>query len=387
VWSAAAMPPHSTSGSSRTLGMTLGAVTLLPMPRRQVVTLCIVVAVTAIVFQSRLRALFPLGNDLEQSGDDWWTYHRYAISVVHDGLSMPAVEGAYTRPGGFGYVYFVAACYAVFGVRSEVVYVIQAALLICAVAGFVIAFRQGLLYGLLLVSFVYLDVFRFYTFRLLSENLLIFLLAALFIALDRLMSKRSWLGAVAAGALCGACFLTRPNTVLLAPAWALLLIWQKRDRRAIIHALTLLAGLAAMASLIVWRDYAAAGSLDLRVLTTTQDWPHPSAALYGRRILYVLGDLRALVPEFGALRHWYAAWAGVLLLLIQIVRRRQADPLDQAALVFLAAYYGPLIAVADITNYGIRMLIPAMPVVLYLGVRGVMVTFRSAKLTNIPAPS
>lgn len=349
------------------------------MSRRLVITLCILAALMAILFQSRVRALSPLGNDLEPSGDDWWSYHRYAVSVVRDGLSMPAVEGAYTRPGGFGYVYFVAACYAMFGVRPEVVYVIQAALLACAVVGFVVAFRQGLLYGLLLVVFVYLDVFRFYTFRLLSENLLIVLLAALFIALARLLSNRSWLAAVAAGLLCGACFLTRPNTVLLAPAWALLLVWQTRDRRAIVHGLILLAGLAAMASLIVWRDHAAAGSLDLRVLTTTQDWPRPSAALYGKRILYVLGYLRALVPEFGALRHWYAAWAGVLLLLIQIVRRRKADPLDQAALVFLVAYYGPLIAVADITNYGIRMLAPAMPVVLYLGVRGVMLTLeRSA---------
>ena len=341
---------------------------------------CILVAAMAILFQARIRSLFPLGNDLEPSGDDWWTYHRYAVSVVHDGLSMPAVEGAYTRPGGFGYVYFVAACYAVFGVRSEVVYVIQAALLALAVIGFVVAFGRGLLYGLLLVVFVYLDAFRFYTFRLLSENLLIVLLAALFIALDRLLSKRSSLAAAAVGLLCGACFLTRPNTVLLAPAWALLLVWQKRDRRAIEQGLILLAGLAAMAGLIVWRDYAAAGSLDLRVLTTTQDWPRPSAALYGKRILYVLGDLRALVPEFGALRHWYAAWAGVLLLLIQIVRRRQVDPLDQAALVFLAAYYGPLIAVADITNYGIRMLVPAMPVVLYLGVRGVTVTLDGRKM-------
>jgi len=350
------------------------------MPRRFVVTLCIVVAAMAIAFQPRVRALFPLGNDLEPSGDDWWTYHRYAVSVVQDGLGMPAVEGPYTRPGGFGYVYFVAACYAMFGVRPEVVYVIQTALLALAVVGFVVAFRQGLLYGLLLVGFVYLDAFRFYTFRLLSENLLIFLLAVLFIALRRLLSTRSWLAAVAAGLLCGACFLTRPNTVLLAPAWALLLVWQKRNRRAIAHALILIAGLAAMAGLIVWRDYAAAGSLDLRVLTTTQDWPHPSAALYGKRILYVLGDLRALVPEFGALRHWYAAWAGVLLLLIQIVRRRQADPLDQAALVFLAAYYGPLIAVADITNYGIRMLMPAMPVVLYLAMRGVKVTLDGRKM-------
>ena len=77
--------------------------------------------------------------------------------------------------------------------------------------------------------------------------------------------------------------------------------------------------------------------------------------------------------------HWYAAWAGVLLLVGWCLRNRQIDDLDLAALVFLAAYYGPLIAVADIANYGIRMLTPAMPVVLYLAVRGAMFTLSRRK--------
>src|SRR5436853_6359291 len=79
-------------------------------------TLVLLVAVMVVLFRPAVQSLFPLGNDLEPSGDDWWTYHRYAVSVLHDGLRMPAVQGAYTRPGGFGYVYFVAACYAIFGV-------------------------------------------------------------------------------------------------------------------------------------------------------------------------------------------------------------------------------------------------------------------------------
>jgi len=342
----------------------------------------ILVAAMTISFHSRVRALFPLVHDVEPSGDDWWTYHRYAVSVLRDGLSMPVVEGPYMRPGGFGYVYFVAACYAMFGIRSRAVYVVQTFLLAAAVLGFVHAFRRRLssfyllAYGLLLVVFVSLDTFRFYTFRLLSENLLIVLLAALFIAFDRLLSTGSRAAAAAAGLLCGACFLTRPNTVLIAPAWALLLVVRKRDRRSIAHAAILVTGLAVMAALIAWRDHVATGGFDLRVLTTTQDWLRPASfSLYGRRILYVFGYLHGLVPEFGSWRHWYAAWAGVLLLLVQSVRRREIDDLDLAALVFLAAYYSPLIAVADIANYGIRMLTPAMPVVLYLAVRGVMLSF------------
>ena len=338
-----------------------------------------------IAFQSRVQALFPLVNDVVPSGDDWWSYHRFAVSVLDGGMSMPAVQGSYTRPGGFGYVYFVAAVYKFFGVRSGAVYLIQTFLLALSVLGFVHAFRRRLTpfyllaYGLLAIVFAYLDHFRFYTFQLLSENLLIFLLAPLFIAFERLLSSGSRLAAAAAGLLAGACFLVRPNTLFVAPAWALLLLYRKRDRRTITNGVILIAAAVVMAGLILWRDYAATATLDLRVLTTRQDWLHPLSVsdafpFYGWRILYVLGYLHGLIPEFGSFWRWYAAWAGVLLLVGWCLRNRHIDDLDLAALVFLAVYYGPLIAVADITNYGIRMLTPGMPVILYLAVRGAMLT-------------
>lgn len=351
----------------------------------RVAVFCVLAVAMVFAFHSNVQALFPLGNDVSTSGDDWWSYHRYAVSVLNGGLSMPAVQGPYTRPGGFGYVYFVAAVYAVAGIRSQAVYLIQAFLLALSVLGFVYAFRRRLapfyllIYGLLVIVFVYLDHFRFYTFRLLSENLLIFLLAPLFLACERLLTGGSRLAAAATGLLAGACFLVRPNTLLLAPAWALLLLYRKRDRRAAVNGAIVIAGLVLMAGLLLWRDYAATSAFDLHVLTTRQDWMHPSSLadafpFYGRRVLYVLGYLHALIPEFGFFWYWYAAWGGVLLLLGWSLRKRQVDDLDLAALIFLVAYYGPLIAVADITNYGIRMLTPAMPVVLYLAVRGVMFT-------------
>ena len=347
-----------------------------------------------IAFYSGVQALFPLANDLSPSGDDWWSYHHFAVSVLNGGMSMPAVQGPYTRPGGFGYVYFVAAVYAFFGVRSQAVYLIQTFLLALSVLGFIHAFRRRLTpfyllaYGLLVIVFFYLDHFRFYTFRLLSENLLIFLLAPLFIAFERLLSNGSRLAAAATGLLAGACFLVRPNTLFLAPAWALLLFYRKRDRRTIINGAILIAGVVVMAGLILWRDYAATAAFGLRVVTTRQDWLHPSSIggafpFYGRRILYVLGYLHGLVPEFGSLWYWYAAWAGVLLLVGWSLRNRRIDDLDLAALVFLSAYFGPLIAVADITNYGIRMLTPAMPIVLYLAVRGAMLTLSRGKRVGV----
>jgi 4-amino-4-deoxy-L-arabinose transferase-like glycosyltransferase len=355
---------------------------------------CVLAGAMIIAFHSGVQALFPLANDVGPSGDDWGSYHRFAVSVLNGGMSMPAVQGPYTRPGGFGYVYFVAAVYKFFGVRSEAVYLVQTFLLALSVLGFVHAFRRRLTpfyllaYGLLVIVFAYLDHFRFYTFRLLSENLLIFLLAPLFIAFERLLSRGSRLAAAATGLLAGACFLVRPNTLFLAPAWALLLLYRKRDRRTITNGAILIAGVVLMAGLILWRNYAVTATFDLRMLTTRMDWVHPSSIsdafpFYARRILYLLGYLHGLVPEFGSLRHWYAAWAGVLLLVGWCLRNRQIDDLDLAAFVFLAAYYGPLIAVADITNYGIRHLTPGMPVILYLAVRGAMLTLSRRKHLGI----
>jgi hypothetical protein len=48
-------------------------------------------------------------------------YNQYAVSVLNDGLTMSVVPAAYTRPGGFGYAYFIAGVYAVAGIRSEAV--------------------------------------------------------------------------------------------------------------------------------------------------------------------------------------------------------------------------------------------------------------------------
>ncbi len=355
---------------------------------------CVLAAALIVAFHSRVQALFPLANDVGPSGDDWWSYHRFAVSVLNGGMSMPAVQGPYTRPGGFGYVYFVAAVYELFGVCSEAVYLIQTFLLALSVLGFVHAFRRRLtpfyllVYGLLVIVFAYMDHFRFYTFRLLSENLLIFVLAPLFIAFERLLSSGSRLAATATGFLAGVCFLVRPNTLFLAPAWVLLLLYRRRDRRTIVNGAILIAVVVLMAGLILWRDYAVTATFDLRVLTTRQDWRHPLSIsdafpFYGRRILYVLGYLHGLIAEFGSLRHWYAAWAGVLLLGGWCLRNGQSDDLDLAAVVFLAAYYGPLIAVADITNYGIRMLTPGMPVVLYLAVRGAMLTLSRGKSLGV----
>ncbi|PYQ91630.1 MAG: hypothetical protein DMF97_22250, partial [Acidobacteria bacterium] len=75
-----------------------------------------------------LRA-YPFADDVSiptSTPDDWHTYKQLALSVVRDGLSMPALATSYAGlPHGFLYVYFVALVFAVLGVNSTYVYVVQ----------------------------------------------------------------------------------------------------------------------------------------------------------------------------------------------------------------------------------------------------------------------
>jgi len=94
---------------------------------------------------------------------------------------MPAVRGPYRRPGGFLYNYFLAGLFRALGINASYVYVVQSLLLGVSVSLMYLAFRpclapvSGLVYLGAVALFMYADYRRF-AFRLLSENLLLFLL-------------------------------------------------------------------------------------------------------------------------------------------------------------------------------------------------------------------
>src|ERR1044072_9386128 len=79
-----------------------------------------------------LYRAFPFIDNVNAStsaGDDWLLYKQYAISILHDGLLIPARQGTYYEPAGFIYNYFVAAVFALAGENSTYVYLLQATML------------------------------------------------------------------------------------------------------------------------------------------------------------------------------------------------------------------------------------------------------------------
>jgi hypothetical protein len=323
-------------------------------------------------------------SEATATGEDWLAYRQNALSIVDHGMTMPAVQGNYVRPGGFLYNYFVAAVFAVTGPNSSYVYVVQAALLALSVGLMAAAFRSYLsvttlwYFAIGLAATAYLDVFRYYTFKLLSENLLIICLSGWWLSMTAAIRRPSS-GALfcVSGAALGLCALTRPNLLPLGPVVAgILWIRRMRDGVAPRGVVLFAAGFVACASLLVWRNLAATGQIDLSVLTYTGDWMRPSAGglaaleFYSRRALFSVGFLPLLDAAYSVRPHWVLAWAGVAAFCVA-AWSRGLETWELLVVAFIAVYLGPLIAVAHLTNYGYRMIVPVVPAVLLLAFRAV----------------
>jgi 4-amino-4-deoxy-L-arabinose transferase-like glycosyltransferase len=363
------------------------------------VTILLMIALTVmgVLYVTRMIALFPLEHDVEaanSTGDDWFVYHVNALSVLNDGLTMPVVDGVYRRPAGFGYVYFIAAVYAIAGVKSEAVYLVQGLLLIVTIAAMYAVVRSrfsalgGLVFVLTLTVFLYVDAYRALTFRLLSENALFPLLPALlfFIIKGEATTKLRYLAV--GGAVCGLCFLARPNLVLLGPAAAAVVLYFKSSRplawrtRA---AATVLAAFTVVASLLPLRNYFVTGQPSVASVTNRSDWSGQNLfreskgplsqrvgrhiARLGARAAYLVGIPQFLRPAFRIRPHWLVMWGAFGWYLYTVVRRTPQF-WEVLVLALAVSYFAPIVEYGAIASYGIRMIAPGVLLILVLAAKG-----------------
>lgn len=361
------------------------------------------ILIAAAIFTALLLAIaacraYPFNDNVNatiSAGNDWLTYKENALSILHEGLTMPKVSGNYTRPGGFLYNYFVAAVFALTGVNSTHVYLVQAVLLGFSVGLMALAFRPFLsqtiaaLYFLLLAGLYFLEVFCIYTFRLLSENLVIFLISLFCLLAVQTVIKKSFAIAALAGAAAGLCALCRPNLVLLplgvAPLFA---IYLRGKARLAIPAVFLLGALVVFA-LLPLRNYVVTKQASLSAIRYTRDWERPevdlsppltfkkiadaisaTVVLYGKRVLFCFGLTYFYLPIHWLRPHWIIIWAGAALFCWRAWKRRRLEFWQAFTITFVAVYLAPLIAVAQIYNYGVRMIVPVLPVLLVMSVAG-----------------
>ena len=330
-----------------------------------------------------LRAI-PFIDDValnSNEGDDWLSYKILSHSILRDGLTMP-VLGAYAKTvHGFLYNYFLAGVFFVFGENSTYAYVVQSLLLGASVPIFAMLVwrrlsRIGLLL-LLIVSalYVYVDLYRNIGFRLLSENLFVFLFAVAIVAYVQSQEERARWWSLASGLLLGIAILTRTSAV----AFAVVLLvagalWALRTRRPLLVPALAAIGFVAGMSLLPLREWAATGRPDIDLILHTGDWVVPptdsvGAFLlhYARRTAFTLGFTQVLQEAYSFRPYWLVIWIGFFGYLADLIRRRRRLELwELSLLLYLFFYLGPVIALGYPDNYGARMVVIAVPTVIML---------------------
>lgn len=348
-----------------------------------------------------LRA-YPFVDDVSVPAsvpDDWHTYKQFALSVVRDGLSMPALSTSYAGlPHGFLYVYFVALVFAIAGVNSTYVYVAQSFALGLSISLMYLVIRKrvtpagGLTFLVALTALMLVDVFRHLTFKLLSENLYFVLYPPLFILLFRSIEHRDRRArdSFLAGALLGLVVLARPSFILSA-AMVIAAVWIDTlvKGRSAWPAALLLLGTAIGLSGVVVRNYAVTGRATFDIVTNTSDWirmwnlpPMQFLITLVKRSLFVFGVTGPIAPAFRPRPHWMIVWTlWTIYPMFKLSKRQPLEFWELLLYTYVICYIGPVVLVAaDITSYGGRMVIAILPLAL-------VPAFRLLFTNEIPGPS
>lgn len=340
--------------------------------------------------------------------DDYDLYNYWAIDVAENGPAIGLAPVPYTLPAGFLYIYFVGLCYRIVGVHPPLVFVIQSAMLGGSVVLLFLAFRDELAQGgqlLLLLSvaaFGFLDIGRQYAIQLFSENLLVFEVAAFFYLARRGFVDGSRWARILALAILGTITLTRPNAILFVPAVLVWVVYRRRGARFWQDFACGLAVFLVVSSVMALRNHAAGGDWTafppfprasltglsipgyedeaslFRAAGPEAEWhgtrsllalssrawlqdPLRVASDYGRKILFLTGFLPAVVPAYSYRLHWMLMWAVFIVSLTwRLTHGIRLVPMLEILLIWLITFLGPVLAIAQIENYGFRYVVPAV---------------------------
>lgn len=343
--------------------------------------------------------------------DDWNRYARFGVDIVENGLEIPSLHSVYLYPAGFLYNYFLAACFAIFGYQLLPIYLLQSCLLGISLALIYFIFRsyfskkQAYLLLISLFVFGFLDIFKSYSFRLLSENLVLFTLACFFYFLQKWF-KYKYVNDILLISFFGICSIfIRPNTlaffVLLLPVIA----YHCYDTKALrLQFFAFLSLTTLLFSMLFLRNYAAVGEIqflpvdgrftDLFFTYNPYDYQNDTLYFflhYPKKILFIFGYLPILNESFSIRPHWFVLYGGFVIFLYFFLRKRiKMDVFQKCVLLFCFLFFGTLIGVGEIQNYGFRLIIPVICWVLpfsFLGFQYLWHRFKKEKVLKEPKKS
>lgn len=346
-----------------------------------------------------LFRLYPFHNTLQQivndSGNDWSKYAANALDIKHNGILLPAVDGAYEKPASFFYSYFLALCFYLFGDNNLPVYILQNLMLGLSIIFVWLTFRERMSkpvsYGFLfaLVVFGITDVSMYYTFRFLGENLALFALSVFFLLFLNGIEKNKMPELFASAVFLGMAVLTRPNIFLFAVLLIILLVvhiikTQKVKPFAIFisvlvitssflairnyficHCIQQMPSQGMLFNMIAFHpipasvDISSANNYYAAYVQYLLQEPGMFITHYLKKIAFCFGFMNAVVPSYHWFPHWTLMWLGYFTYLFFLFRNKIKTTLhEKATHIFILTYFASLVLVGQIENYGFRMLIP-----------------------------
>jgi hypothetical protein len=329
--------------------------------------------------------LYPFHQSLKEilgaSNDDWCMYIKTALDIKHNGLLIQGVTGDYDYPNGFFYSYFVAFCFTLFGESPAPVYIFQSALLGATIAFVYVTYRNkmsplsALLFIVTLIFFAFLDVHKYYSFRFLSENLVIFTLAVFFYYLFKGIDTKKTKCIVVSAIFLGISILTRPN---LFPVGIVLFLalcfFSWRGRLSVSQLFQFFFIVCSLISLLALRNKLVSGNWTFFPINSfgyfQLYFSNPNLAfehIY-KKLLFCTGFLPFLYPAFQFRPHWILMWMVYLIyLIVRLKQREKFEVFEIISHLFIFTYFGLLVFVIDaklLTIYGFRYVIPAIFIVL-----------------------
>lgn len=325
--------------------------------------------------------LYPFTNELSEilNGplDDWKMYAQTALDIKNNGLGITSQAGDYDYPNGFFYNYFLAFCFFIFGENTTPVYILQSCTLGLVIWIVYNTYKNRMLpkTGIVFISIFFvlalLDMNLHYSFRFLSENIVILSLSLFFYFLKNAFDKKKNLYFILSALSLGLSLMTRPNllpiVIVIGLVMSIFLFQKKMSGR---NYLFFISVLIASSSLIALRNVFVTGQLTFFPVNSFAFFKiyffHPDLILtnIAHKFMFCLGYLSFINPAFQWRIHWTMIWIIYLLYLITKIRRKEkTEEWEKIIHLLILLYTGMLIFIID-TNligcYGFRYVIPAI---------------------------
>jgi hypothetical protein len=356
-----------------------------------IISFCILIFTLAALFRIYYNDYSSI--DLGYGYDDWDRYFVNAVDIKDNGLLIKNVEENYLMPSGFLYNYFLAFCFLIFGINLSVVYFIQSAILGFSIAVTFIVFKDFMskkissIFLFSMIIFAFIDIFKHYTFRLLSENiaLLTIPLFLFFLKKTLLLNKNIKTLYFVTGLFLGISVLIRPNIFPFSLVFlSLVLMFIIFNKSQLLSYFYLIASYLIIMSLLPLRNYFVTGELSVlpvdgdfidyikreNNLSFTEDFIN-YMSFYYKKIIYIFGFLNNLESEFNDRPHWMIMWLGYFIYIFSSIKRIVKERNFEIFIhVFIFMFYLIIVLIAPITDYGFRIIIPLLFLVLGFSIIG-----------------